>query len=116
MRKHLKKALRLARKTKDAILFFDAECPEDSFAIIDLDRYEKIVDSDLLDKKNRVYQRDLTSEDLADKINREISDWKNKEQSDYLFDETKPIPRWQIPPHIKNKAENETEDRSKKNI
>ena len=44
MRQQLKKALKLARKTNDAIIFFDAETPEDSFAIVDLDRYEKLVD------------------------------------------------------------------------
>lgn len=116
MREHLKKALRLARKTKDAILFFDAESPEDSFAILDLDRYEEIVDPVILNKKDRVYQSNLTGEDLADKINREISDWKNTEQSDYLFEETKESPRWQIPPHIKKKAENKTDDKLARNI
>ena len=113
MREHLKKALKLARKTKDAILFFDSASPEDSFAILDLDRYEEMVDPSLLNKKDRVYQSDLTGGDLADKINREISDWKNQEQSDYLFEETKESPKWQIPPHIKNKAENETEEETK---
>lgn len=106
MREQLKKALKLARKTKDAILFFDAEAPEDSFAILDLDRYEEIIDPAVLNKKDRVYQTNLTDEDLADKINREISDWKNQEQSDYLLEESKDSPRWKIPPHIKNKAEN----------
>jgi hypothetical protein len=109
MREQLKKALKLARKTSDAIIFFDAETPEDSFAILDLDRYEEIVDPSTLSKKEAVYKPDLTKEDLADKINREISDWKNQGQSDYLFEESKDKPRWQIPPDIKKKAENNQE-------
>lgn len=111
MREHLRRALKLARKTKEAILFFDAEFPEDSFAIVDLDRYEKIVDPESLNKKDLVYQSNLTEEDLADRINDEISDWKNREQSEYLFEETKETPRWQIPPHMKNKAENKANDK-----
>ncbi len=57
MREQLKKALKLARKTNNPIIFFDAETPEDSFAIIDLDRYEKIVDSVTLDKKEAIYEQ-----------------------------------------------------------
>lgn len=106
MREQLKKALKLARKTKDAIIFFDAETPEDSFAILDLDRYEEIVAPGTLNNKEAVYKADLTNEDLADKINREISDWKNQGQSDYLLEESKDKPRWQIPSDIKNKAIN----------
>ncbi|MDD3285742.1 MAG: hypothetical protein PHG95_03900 [Patescibacteria group bacterium] len=106
MREQLKKALKLARKTNDAIVFFDAETPEDSFAIVDLDRYEKMVDSVTLDKKEAVYKPNLTEGDLADKINREISDWKNQEQSEYLAEESKSRKNWNIPPQIKDKAEN----------
>lgn len=105
MRKQLKKALKLARKTNDAIIFFDAENPDDSFAIVDLDRYETLVEPKALDEKNRIYQANLTEGDLTDKINSEISDWKNTEQAEYLAEESKDNPRWQIPPHIKNKAE-----------
>lgn len=110
MRKELKKALKIARKTNDAIIFFDAETPEDSFAILDLNRYEKIVSPDTLNKSEAVYKSDLTGDDLADKINREISDWKNQSQSDYLLEESKNKPRWQIPPDIKKKAENKDEE------
>jgi hypothetical protein len=114
MREQLKKALKLARKTNDAIIFFDAETPEDSFAILDLNRYEEMVDPSTLNKQETVYKADLTKEDLADKINREISDWKNQGQSDYLLEESKDKPRWQIPSDIKNKAENnKKEDEAK---
>lgn len=106
MREQLKKALKLARKTNDAIIFFDAETPEDSFAIVDLDHYEKMVNPLNLDKKEAVFQPNLTEEDLADKINREISDWKNEDQVEYLAEESKTRKNWNIPPQIKDKATN----------
>jgi hypothetical protein len=106
MREQLKKALKLARKTNDAIIFFDAETPEDSFAIIDLDRYENMVNPETLDKKDAVFKPNLTEGDLADKINREISDWKNESQSEYLAEESKSRKNWNIPPQVKDKAEN----------
>ncbi len=106
MREQLKKALRLARKTNDAIIFFDAETPEDSFAIVDLDRYEEMVNHATLDKKEAVYKPNLTDEDLADKINREISTWKNEDNAEYLAEESKARKNWNIPPQVKDKAEN----------
>lgn len=111
MRKHLKKALRLARKTNDAIIFFDSENPEDSFAILDLDRYEQIVDQKTLDDNKAVYKGDLTDDNLADKMNREISDWQNEEKAEYLAEESKSRPNWQIPSAVKKKAENDAESK-----
>ncbi len=105
MRQQLKKALKLARKTNDAIIFFDAETPEDSFAIIDLDRYEKMVNPEILDKKEAVFKPSLTEEDLTDKINSEISTWKNQDEAQYLAEESKSRKNWNIPPQIKDKAE-----------
>jgi len=105
MRKQLKKALRLARKSNNPIIFFDAESPEDSFAIVDLDRYEELISPEILDKKEAVYHPDLTEEDLTDKINCEISTWKNDENAEYLAEEVKTRKNWNIPPHVKGKAE-----------
>jgi len=106
MREQLKKALKLARKSHNAVIFFDAEAPEDSFAILDLDDYEKIASPEILDKKDAVYKENLTEEDVADTINREISDWKNEENAEFLAEESKSRKNWNIPPSIKSKAEN----------
>lgn len=46
----------------------------------------------------------LTEEDLTDKINREISMWKNGENSSFISEENKGRPGWQIPPQVKDKA------------
>lgn len=47
----------------------------------------------------------LTEEDLTDRINREISLWKNRENGADLGEENKPKRAWEIPPVVKNKAE-----------
>ncbi|MGE5426152.1 MAG: hypothetical protein ACM3PZ_03695 [Bacillota bacterium] len=107
MREQLKKALRLARKTNNPVIFFDAEAPEDSFAIVDLDRYEELISDEILDKKDAVYKPSLTEGDIADKINREISAWKNEENAEYLAEESKQRKNWNIPPQVKGKAESD---------
>ncbi len=52
-----------------------------------------------------VKTENLTEEDLTDKINREISMWKNRENSAYLGEESKPKKAWAIPSNVKNKAQ-----------
>lgn len=47
----------------------------------------------------------LTEEDLTDKINREISMWKNRDNSVYLGEENKPKKAWTIPSQVKDKAQ-----------
>ena len=47
----------------------------------------------------------LTEEDLTDKINREISMWKNGESSSDLSEQAKARPAWRIPPQVKDKAQ-----------
>lgn len=106
MREQLKKALKLARKNHNAIIFFDADSPEDTFAILDLDDYEKIANPVALDERESVYKANLTEEDVTDTINREISDLKNEENAEFLAEESKSRKNWNIPPNIKNKAEN----------
>jgi hypothetical protein len=49
--------------------------------------------------------QNLTEEDLTDKINREISVWKNREDVSYLGEENKVKKAWTIPPQVRNKAQ-----------
>lgn len=100
----LKKAIKLVKKTGDKIIFFDSQAPEDTVVLVDLDSYEKMVfGGDKADNK-LAYNKNLTDEDLADKINREILLWKNQENSQFLEEENKPRKTWQIPPDIKSGA------------
>ncbi len=48
----------------------------------------------------------LTEEDLTDRINQEISMWKNQDNAQSLSEEDKVKKSWQIPPAVKDKAKN----------
>ena len=47
----------------------------------------------------------MTEEDLTDKINREISMWKNQEDVPDPSEDNKPKKAWQIPGNVKDKAQ-----------
>ena len=120
----LRKILKLIKKTGDRVIIFDAVFPEDSYVVMDLDRYAGMMsETDLVDSKlvanNQLKNQELpltppapiretenlTEEDLTDKINREISVWKNRENASYLGEENKPKKPWQIPPQVKDRAQ-----------
>ena len=119
----LKKILALVKKTGDRVVIFDASAPDDSYVIMGFDSYAsgfgetpapktesgKSVPSNITVKSelsaNTGENENLTEEDLTDKINREISMWKNRENSVYLSEENKPKKAWQIPSQVKNKAQ-----------
>lgn len=114
----LKKILRLIKQTRDRVVIFDGSAPDDSYVLMDLDSYaagiekasapeperhatpEKTDLSPDLEKK-----QNLTDEDLTDKINREISLWKNKEAASEATADDRPRKGWAIPPDVKEKAE-----------
>ncbi len=118
----LKKILNLIKKTGDRVVVFDAASPEESYVIMDFDRYSSmtLTEESIMAKqeeaplKNEISQENsslrdktenLTEEDLTDKINREISMWKNRENLPYLAEEEKPKKAWQIPSQVKDKAQ-----------
>ena len=114
----LKKILDLIKKTGDRVIVFDGNNPDDSYVIMDFDSYaakqcEGTVAAGAVDKAapqaelstNLPKSGDLTEEDLTDKINREISVWKNRDVSPFLGEENKTKNGWQIPPTVKNKAQ-----------
>lgn len=118
----LKKILNLIKKTGDRVIVFDASTPDDSYVIMDINRYsemalgekrilaepEKIVEK-IAENTEKVdsnaKKENLTEEDLTDKINREISLWKNQENAPLSDEESKPKKAWSIPPQVKNKAQ-----------
>jgi hypothetical protein len=113
----LKKILNLIKKTGDRVIIFDSSAPDDSYVIMDFDVYasgnNQIAQPPCLENKVNVEKipinidksESLTEEDLTDKINREISMWKNRDNSAYLAEEDKPKKAWQIPPIVKDKAQ-----------
>ncbi len=119
----LKKILNLVKKTGDRVIIFDASAPDDSYVIMGFDNYAVGLDSAPSPKAvniqetpantpimadlsaNSEEKENLTEEDLTDKINREISMWKNRENSVFLGEENKPKKAWQIPSKVKDKAQ-----------
>lgn len=99
------KILKLIKTTNDRVIVFDASFPDDPFVIMDLDRYLSSGDKTPVKPSENVVKENLTEEDLTDKINREISTWKNRENSAYLGEENKAKKAWGIPSEVKEKAQ-----------
>ncbi len=118
----LKKILNLIKKSRERVILFDSQNPDASYVLMDLDSYsemsqskknmpvEESVDLDNEEKKpvNKALKEEkenLTEEDLTDKINREISAWKNNQDADSSIVDDRPKKAWSIPSQVKNKAQ-----------
>ena len=153
----LKKILQLIKATGDRVIVYDPSAPDDSYVILDFNRYSDMINSGIPKKaveviakepireiakepakpapkdlptevleelsisekkslnikeelikdfvKDSVKSENLTEDDLTDKINREISMWKNRDDVVYLDKEDKPKKAWQIPSQVKNNAQ-----------
>lgn len=126
----LKKILNLIKQTGDRVIIFDGANPDDSYVIMDINRYlesapastevkpvslaaapvssevEPVSPEKVEISPENKKETDLTEEDLTDKINREISMWKNQDKAQSLSEEDKVKKSWQIPPAVKDKAHN----------
>lgn len=132
----LKKILELAKRTGDKVVIFDSNKPEDSYVVSTIDTYLEKEDSkekkteNKENKKNKEEEKknkssdneeeeksaenteenekeeSLTEEDLTDRINQEISMWKNQNKTQDLSEEDEVKKSWKIPPAVKNKAHN----------
>lgn len=126
----LKRILNLIKKTGDKVVVFDASASDDSYVLMNFDSYEGMVSSEKAINNNSKIQTEkqvediikkeessanisdlsgengnLTEEDLTDKINREISVWKNSQNAESLAADDRPKKAWSIPPQVKNKAQ-----------
>ena len=103
----LKKILNLIKKTGDKVIIYNENEPESSFALMNLDEYENLAGGveKLKDSPIIASNSDLTCDDLTDRINCDISTWKNQENSPYLAEESKSRNPWAIPVKIKNGAQ-----------
>ena len=129
----LKKILNLVKKTGDRVVVYDAQEAEETFVLMDFNSYEKMISGGLKDKENNdglknkkelkleeknddlVIKKEaeepkikhLTEEELTDKINQEISLWKNQENLSFVAGDQKvekSVKPWSIPPQVKEKA------------
>jgi len=124
----LKKILNLIKATGDRVVIFDGSHPADSYVVMNFDNYAELrtgnktmsqrllaeegseastsrADFSAESTKDSYPKENLTEEDLTDKINREISMWKNRDNSAYLGEENKPKKAWSIPAQVKDKAQ-----------
>ena len=109
MSEQFKKIIELIKKTGDKVIVFDDNNPDSAYVVMDFDSYVKTKDEpekkpDSIVKTEK--KENLTEEDLTDKINREISMWKNQENAPVLSEEDKVKKTWNIPPAVKNNAHN----------
>lgn len=75
MDKLLQKAMNLAKKTGDRIIVVDIAKSEEAFIIMGINEYEKLV-------VGYSEVRNLTEDELLDKINRDIAIWKSDNKAD----------------------------------
>ena len=108
--KELKKIFNLVKKTGDRVVVYDAQETEETFILMDFNSYESLI-SKTPEESPREFKleevKGLTEEDLTDKINQEISLWKNQENPSFVAGDQKlekPIKPWSIPSQVKEKA------------
>ncbi len=78
MYNQLQKVINLVNKTGDRVIVVDSANPENIFVVMGLDEYEKIVG---YTETKQIWQskiRDLTEDELLDRINRDIAIWKSE--------------------------------------
>ena len=92
MSKQLKQVINLSKKTGDRIIVFDNSEPDDSFVVMTLDQYEK-----LLNLSDKV----LTDKKIIDKI--ESTENENNINPENSFRNIKN--NWKIPKEIKEESE-----------
>ena len=103
----LKKILKLIKKTGDKVVIYNENEPNNSFVLMDLENYESLASENNNDKnKLKIADNgDLTTDDITDRINCDISTWKNQENGPYLAEESKSRNPWAIPVKIKTGAQ-----------
>lgn len=73
MQKQLQQAINLAKKTGDRLIVFDPKNIDNIYVIMSLDDYEKLI-------IGHSEVRNLTEDQLLDKINRDIAIWKSEQE------------------------------------
>ncbi len=80
MQNQIKRAIELSKKTGDRVIIVDKNNLEDAFVVMNLTEYEKII---MQNKQNYPEAKNLTENELLDRINRDIAVWKNKKGIEY---------------------------------
>ncbi len=93
MLNQLERAINVTKKTGDKLIIFDSSKPEEEAQVImPLSSYEKLIEA-------RRDIKDLTEDELLDKINRDIAIWRSEQEKNYYINNN-------INNNIKNNTEN----------
>lgn len=120
MDEQFKRIIKLIKRTGDKLIVLDSNEPENAYAVMGLDEYEKIND-------NHGGLKGLTEDEMIDKINRDIALWKNHSDDEDIVDnndkellkndeiivdesEKKPKKSWSIPNERKQEADEVIEE------
>ena len=103
----LKKILRSIKKTGDKVILYNENEPENAYVLMNFKDYESFSGEEITVKTepDKPNDADLTADDLTDRINCDISAWKNQENGPYLAEESKSRNPWAIPVKVKNGAQ-----------
>ncbi len=125
----LKKIFKIIKQTNNPVIIYDSNTSEQSYVLMTLDYYTDLI----LDKKTKTQKKlevknsfsklsrsepesamgseenigtkNLTEEDVTDKINREISEYSNSNAEPYLAEENGARKAWKIPGKVIDKAQ-----------
>ena len=117
MSKEIKKVISLAKKTGDRIIVFDPEEGGENFVIVSLEEYEKLLNQSgkiSLNNNEGHGIKNLTEDELIDRINRNIAVWKN-ENKDKELDSYKII-ETVLQSGLENDSESESDDYEEDNL
>ncbi|MBU0636809.1 MAG: hypothetical protein ABH818_02840 [Patescibacteria group bacterium] len=103
MQNQLQRVINLVRKTGDKLVVFDSAKTEDTCVVLTLKDYENLILG-----KSEV--KNLTEDELLDKINRDIAIWKSDQEFDQEFEKIDKIKISSLLNKPLNKFENYKED------
>jgi len=85
MQNQLQRAINLIKKTGDKLIIFDSAKTEDACVVLTLKDYENLI-------LGRSEVKNLTEDELLDKINRDIAIWKSEQDMEQVFEKIDKIP------------------------
>jgi len=87
MSQELKKVIKLVKKTGDRIIVFDPDEGEENFVVLPWEEYERLLSNSGFIAQNQFSGeevKNLTENELIDKINRDIAAWKTENEDKKL--------------------------------
>lgn len=108
MQEELKKILELSKKTGDKVIVYNETSPENSFVVMSIDAYEKMVQNNSKSKETESAKNSLTEDEMIDKINSDMDSWEKPAQpeSESTSNQSKEDKNWKIPNEVKQEASN----------